>query len=421
MKAPTSLSSGRKDLQDLARLPRAPVLSYGQKQVRPIAPRPKISGLKPRRYPLLAAFSPTRLWKWITQYLSHRFGRRHPFLDYSATGADKGVYRLADDDGVVRIALAGDWASGTDEAHAIGRLICAFKPHYSVHLGDVYYVGDLEEVDENFLGIKNPSNHYQPCDWPRGSQGTFALNGNHEMYALGYAYFDQILPKLGLVADGRSQGQRASFFCLENDHWRIIALDTGYSSIGWPMVEYIFSPSCALRPEIITWLRETVQPRNDDPRGIILLSHHEYFSRFDACFPKPARQLASFFARPVLWFWGHEHRLAIYEETSMPGGIRAFGRCIGHGGMPVELSPCKPKHPEYRVEFVDDRHYPNDENLAIGFNGFARMTLRGNRAALNYVDIHDSVVFAETWEVNGGVLRRGQGAPGTGIGGAAIV
>jgi hypothetical protein len=368
----------------------------------------------------LAAFSPNRLWKWITQYLSHRFGRRHPFFDYDATGADKGVYRLEGDDGEIRLALAGDWASGTDEAYEIGQLISAFDPHYSLHLGDVYYVGDRDEVNENFLGINNPANGYQPCYWPPGSRGAFALNGNHEMYALGYAYFDQMLPKLGIVAGGQPQGQRASFFCLENDHWRIIALDTGYNSIGWPIVENLFLPQCALRPEIIRWLRNTVRPVDDDPRGIILLSHHEYFSRFDHCFPKPARQLAPFFSRPVLWFWGHEHRVAIYEEGSMPGGIRAFGRCIGHGGMPVDLSPRKPKHPEYRVEFVDDRHYHNDENLTVGFNGFARLTLHGNRAAVDYVDIHDRVVFAETWEVNAGVLRRVQGRsvpPGGGSGG----
>ena len=57
-----------------------------------------------------------------------------------------------------------------------------------------------------------------------GSEGAFALNGNHEMYALGYGYFDHILPKLGVR--GSPRGQRASYFCLENDHWRIIALDT---------------------------------------------------------------------------------------------------------------------------------------------------------------------------------------------------
>jgi len=51
---------------------------------------------------------------------------------------------------------------------------------------------------------------------------------------------------------------------------------------------------------LISWLRDVVRPRDDDPRGIVLLSHHQYVSRFDHCFAVPARQLARLFSRPVL-------------------------------------------------------------------------------------------------------------------------
>jgi hypothetical protein len=97
--------------------------------------------------------------------------------------------------------------------------------------------------------------------------------------------------------------------------------------------------------------------------------------------------------------------MAIYEEFGIDGGMRAFGRCVGHGGMPVDLPP-QPKHPECRVEFVDTRLYPNGENLTIGFNGFVKMALDANRLKVDYVDIHDDVVFSETWEVNNGSLTR---------------
>jgi len=400
--------SPRKDLQDLQDLSRSPLLSYLQKQAKPQAPRNKTiaATVVPPRYPILAAFSPTRIFKWISEYLSHRIGPRHPFLTYAKSDSEQGVYRLEGDDAEIRIALAGDWATGTDEAERVAKLIESFHPHYSIHLGDVYYVGAPDEVDENFLGIKNPRNDYAPCLWPNGSHGSFALNGNHEMYARGYAYFDRMLPKLGLISDGKPQRQKASFFCLENDHWRIIGLDTGYGSIGWPLVEYIVQPSCALRTEQIDWLRKVVQPRDDDSRGIILLSHHQYYSRYDYWYPKQAKQLAEFFSRPVLWFWGHEHRMAIYPEYGVPGGIRAFGRCIGHGGMPVDLPPAQPKHPECAVEFIDDRPYPNDENLTVGFNGFARIRLDGNRMTVNYVDVDGAVIFSESWIVESGVLRR---------------
>ena len=137
----------------------------------------------------------------------------------------------------------------------------------------------------------------------------------------------------------------------------------------------------------------------------------QYVSRFDHCYPKPAQQLAEFFSRPVLWLWGHEHRLAIYEEAKMEGGVTAFGRCIGHGGMPVDLPPKIPLH-DFAVEFVDDRLYPNDENLVVGYNGFAKMTLRDDRMTLDYVDVRGTRVFSETWTVDQGKLVRLKGRRG---------
>ncbi|MET0220869.1 MAG: metallophosphoesterase [Tardiphaga sp.] len=392
----------RKDLQDLQKLPRQPMLSYVQKQSQPTAPRPKTAERTPTSYPLLAAFASSKIIAWIWPYLSQRLGPRHPFLTYAASDGDQGVYRMPGGESEVRLALAGDWATGTDEAHGIGELITGYAPHYSIHLGDVYYVGGPEEVAENFLGIKNPHNAFEPCAWPQGSLGSFALNGNHEMYARGFAYFDHMLPKLGLIENGRPTGQKASFFCLENDHWRIIALDTGYNSIDWPIVEFFRTPPCELRPEQIAWLRDIVRPRADDPRGIILLTHHQYYSRYEDWYPLQAKQLAEFFARPVLWYWGHEHRMAVYEEFQVPGGIRAIGRCIGHGGMPIDLPPADPKHPECAVEFVDQRHYPNDEHLTIGYNGYVRMTLNADRVTVEYQDVLGAIIFTEAWTVDAG-------------------
>lgn len=399
-------STGRKDLQDLCNLPRSPLFSYLQRQAAPRAPRVKSAHSKPQRYPILSTFASTRVFKWLVEYLSQRIGPRHPFPTYSKMDSDQGVYALKGDDTEIRIALAGDWGTGTDEAECVGKSIRKFKPHYSIHLGDVYYVGGPQETDENFLGVKDPSSSYHPCHWPPGLHGSFAMNGNHEMYARGFAYFDRMLPKLGLISNGKPQGQKASFFCLENDHWRIIALDTGYNSIGWPLVEYFVQPACDLRPEQIAWLREIVRPRKDDPRGIILLTHHQYYSRFDDWYPNQAKQLAEFFTRPVLWFWGHEHRIAIYPEYRVSGGVRAFGRCIGHGGMPIDLPPAEPKHPSFPVEFVDTRKYPNDENLTVGYNGYAQMSLRGNQAQLRYIDLHGTQIFAELWVAQNGALQR---------------
>jgi hypothetical protein len=97
--------------------------------------------------------------------------------------------------------------------------------------------------------------------------------------------------------------------------------------------------------------------------------------------------------------------LAIYEEAKMEGGVTAYGRCIGHGGMPVDLPPNAPLH-DFAVAFVDDRLYPNDENLVVGYNGFAKMILRDEEMTLGYVDVRGTRVFSETWTVDQGNLVR---------------
>ena len=102
---------------------------------------------------MLAAFGPTRIFEWLRQYFKYRIGRCHPFRVYAPSDPDQGVYTL-DNDGEIRIAMAGDWATGTDEAECVAKLMEAFEPHYSIHLGDVYYVVAQYETDENFLGIK---------------------------------------------------------------------------------------------------------------------------------------------------------------------------------------------------------------------------------------------------------------------------
>ena len=424
---PAHSSDLRKDLQDFKGLSRWPIIAYLQKQALPPAPRRKpapSAGI----FQQLRRFAPADIWGWVSEYLRYRIGRKHPFLAYAHPERDNGIYALEGDGNEIRVALAGDWGTGTDEAFEVARCIESFDPHFSIHLGDVYFVGDPTEVKANFLGIPNPRRDYLPCYWPRGSRGSFALNGNHEMFARGCGYFRLMLPQLGIADGGRPRGQKASFFCLENRYWRIVGLDTGYRSISIPVIENLplFYPDSALPDELVEWLRTTVFER-EDKRGIVLLGHHQYCSRFDVCYRKQAEQLSEFLERPVLWFWGHEHRLAIYPMFRSGRGIAAFGRCIGHGGMPVDLPPSRAINPDCAVEFLDHRKYPNNEGLNVGYNGFARLTFRRETLAVDYVDLEGTVLFQESWSVGGdGGLQRtaaaamitlpttGEGAPGSG-------
>jgi hypothetical protein len=182
----------------------------------------------------------------------------------------------------------------------------------------------------------------------------------------------------------------------------IIGLDTGYHSIGLPILEYLFRPTCRLPDALLQWIREQVKPQADR-RGLILLSHHQYYSVFDTQYPKPAEQLRALIDRPVLWFWGHEHRLAVYGKYQTTGGIEAYGRCLGHGGMPVDLSSVHAPS-TWPLVLYDNRGYPSPEQITVGYNGFANLIFNGNQLTIEYRDLTNQLLLTERWEVNEGVL-----------------
>ncbi len=398
---------GGKDLHSFKNLPRTPVGSYLRKAVDPKSPTAPVPPGSPppvlERFPELRLYNPRAWSDWIRSYVKNRLGRRHKFNFYLPGKADRGIYPLKSADGGerVRMALTGDWGSGTDEARRVGRQMAESHPDFTIHLGDIYYVGSLAEVNEHFLGVDNPHNDYTPCTWPAGRVGSFALNGNHEMYALGDAYFELLLPQMGMHSPRRRQ--QASFFCLENDDWRVIALDTGYNSIGRPIIENILRPTGRLEDALVEWLRDDVKlGARGDHRGVVLLSHHQYYSAFDEWYLKPAQQLAELIKRPVVWFWGHEHRMIVYGAHSFGGGISAHGRCLGHGGMPVDrVNPDRPlRHRECPPLFVDNRPFPNDEGIDVGYNGYGVIDFEERELRAEYRDLTGAVVYSETISVD---------------------
>jgi hypothetical protein len=303
-----------------------------------IATGKKIKKVRPRFH--LGDFLNEKIFRWTWNTFTHLFGTKHPFLTYQ-NDSHNGIYPLGahkHSSVGITLALVSDWATNTEESAIIAAKMMEHEPDYTLHLGDTYYVGDEEEIKDNFLKSGAP--------WHKGPCGSFALMGNHEMYSMARAYYQKLLPAMGVYDAVKKHytGQNASFFCLHTNHWLVIALDTGYNSVGFPYVHNSFLTNGKLPEPLIEWLKNTVCLK-DDKRGIVFLSHHQYTSGFEEekSYEVPAEQLAQIIGqhRKVLWVWGHEHRFAMYGKYKSRRGITAYGRCIGHGGMPVELEKIK--------------------------------------------------------------------------------
>jgi hypothetical protein len=115
--------------------------------------------------------------------------------------------------------------------------------------------------------------------------------------------------------------------------------------------------------------------------------------------------------RTVLWFCGHEHALALYGQNSFGAKLNGFTRCIGNGGMPVEIGHLVPKspeadHPANRGLVLYDRRTRNviGGNIPLGHNGFALLRLRRENLHVDYYDdaagSNKNLVLTEQWVVD---------------------
>lgn len=218
--------------------------------------------------------------------------KKHPFITH-----DDGPTPFGS---TFRMGLLSDWGTGL-----YGAPVCAESLKRDnrfdmlMHLGDVYYSGDIDEVEARFLNI-----------WPHVDGAiNRALNSNHEMYSGGYGYFDRILPAFK---------QAASYFAYQNAHWLLVGLDTGYHEHDLDEAQ-------------VAWLTRLVSEAGD--RRVILFSHHQPFSLFESGGDKLVKKLARVLdsSRIFAWYWGHEHRCALYEKHPV---WNLHGRCIGHSGFP---------------------------------------------------------------------------------------
>jgi hypothetical protein len=369
-----------------------------------------------------------KFWKWLLPYLRDFIHKDAPYQSYS--GAETGIFGIAapPEDHPVRIALAADWGTGTLEAEIVAENMKACSPHYTLHLGDVYYMGDAAEVGENCLGMS--TKNYAGVHWPLGSLGSFALMGNHEMYSGGHGFFQVFLKKLGLFnVDGTLKDpQSASYFCLEAGHWLVLGLDTGYHSGGMPFLAGIpvvnaipcLNVNARFDDKMLAWLRQTIDTlrgKGSSKKSVLILTHHQPMSSFENAFKKPAQQLARLGflnGQEFVWLYGHEHRLTVYNKQVLANILNVYPRCIGHGGMPVQVT--KFSKPDSRILFYDPRQHPIDQGdprTLVGYNGHVVLFFDGPDLTIEYHDIvNNYLLLAETFTPTGsGTLRHSYSKP----------
>jgi hypothetical protein len=378
------------------------------------------------RFPKLLAF--LQFWKWVFPYLHDLIHKDAPYQTYPA--GKTGIFGIAapPQDGPLRIAVAADWGTGTLEADTVANNMKLCAPHYTLHLGDVYYMGETPEIDENCLGM--PTNNYTGVYWPLGSLGSFALMGNHEMYSGGQGYFQTLLITLGLLSPPNTvkDPQSASYFCLEAEHWLVLGLDTGYHSGGVPAFTNIpgvnsipfLNVDARFDDKMLAWLKQamsTVQLQGSAKKPVLLLTHHQPMSSFEHAFKKPAEQLAQLGflnGQEFVWLYGHEHRLTVYNPQTIVKSLRAYPRCIGHGGMPVELTQLS--QPDSNILYYDPGQHPidsSDPNTMVGYNGHIVLLFDGTKLTIEYHDIvNNSLLLTETFTPNGvGALQYSASKP----------
>jgi hypothetical protein len=209
-----------------------------------------------------------------------------------------GAETIADD---AKIAVFGDWGTGLYGAPVITKTIERLpRCDVVLHLGDTYYSGAEDEITRRLVG-----------DWPKRDGRTInrTLNGNHEMYSGGVGYFDALQSFFN---------QPASCFAMQSSKWLLVGLDTAYKDF-------------ALDQSQVDWLKRLIAGAGT--RKVMLFSHHQPFSLLDDQGPNLQSALGDLLnaQRITAWFWGHEHRLVVYQPHPKWG---VKGRCVGHGGFP---------------------------------------------------------------------------------------
>jgi hypothetical protein len=104
-------------------------------------------------------------------------------------------------------------------------------------------------------------------------------------------------------------------------------------------------------------------------RRVILLSHHQPISLLERQGPRLVARLSGLLAarRIFAWYWGHEHRLLLYDRHPQ---WNMYGRCIGHGGFPYFRDDVAPVPAEPGFHRLETKNYVPGGEILLGANPY---------------------------------------------------
>jgi microsomal dipeptidase-like Zn-dependent dipeptidase len=312
---------------------------------------------------------------WATSWLSsvwYRMAHRKPNLPLHDPAGTNFCYPLRENANVATLGLFSDWGTGYYHSRYIARHLSDLSPGQIVHLGDVYYAGSPKELGDYAGGVLAPLLERLPVH---------LMNANHEMMHHG-------IPLLELIAEKQrrhpaQQPQESTYFCLYNDHYQVVAIDTDFHGGG------------RFRSvELQAWLAQRLIEGRASGKVNILLTQHEAFlsgKNVSALLGDDLKKLVLEQQLVDLWFWGDEHGAALYH----PGPKAPFiGALIGHGGYPFSLRKREWATPDpeiARVAWVETApRFPNHSGSTarqdVGNNGFVWLSLEPTGIELKFVD-----------------------------------
>ncbi|HEU0317207.1 MAG TPA: metallophosphoesterase [Solirubrobacteraceae bacterium] len=268
---------------------------------------------------------------WVTKIAEATLDRiaqgNHPFNPQPAE------FEIPQDD--ARVVIVGDWGSGLPRALDVARwmaeevadALAHGRAVHVIHLGDVYYSGDIVEYQRRMLA---DGAWPVTVDQARAGVTSWTLNGNHDMYAGGYGYFETCLGDERFAGQRSADGKGTSFFRIKTPSWDLVGLDTSWNPevLSKGLVGVLEDPQAE---QVIKWAAES-------ERKLMILSHHQLISAYDVgdlgtVLPYKLQPLLDG-KRIAAWLWGHEHRCMGFAdaEQRIP-----FVRCIGHGGVPIPV------------------------------------------------------------------------------------